>query len=127
MKSFVRGASVHIRVWFKDASGDPVVPSAANVTLSFMPKNNTLLMPPRTFLTYPLAQNPTLNATDWFVDWDSSISEPCIVFGNAVTASSSGPIAAQDFSFRLTANTANKQLAGDDDSWYTDYWQGYGR
>lgn len=111
MKNFVRGSNVHISVTFFDEDGDVIQPAAANVTISYVPKNNTTQGALRTFITYALVA-PTSPATDWTYDWDSSVSEPGVVDCNAVTTDT--PAAAVDFQFRLTANRANRELAGDD-------------
>lgn len=121
MKQFVRGAGVHLSVTFKDNTGAIVTPTGANVTISFVPKNNTNLAGQRTFVTVALSQNPLPNTTDWVYDWDSSVAEPGIISCHAVTTTPNIPISSVDFSFRLTANRANKELAGDD-----NFCDGYG-
>ena len=113
MKQFVRDAGIHISVTFLDSTGAIVTPTGANVTLSFVPKNHTSLAPERTFITYALVA-PSSPATDWTYDWDSSIAEPGVVWGHAVTTTLDVPVSSVDFSFRLIANRANKELAGDD-------------
>lgn len=121
MKQFVRGAGVHISVTFKDTAGSTVTPTGANVTISFVPKNNTNLAGQRSFLTFAMIENPAAGATDWIYDWDSSVAEPGIISCHVVTTTANVPISSTDFSFRLTANRANKELAGDD-----NFCDGYG-
>ena len=113
MKQFVRGAGVHISVTFLDITGAIVTPTGANVTLSYVPKSTVNFDNQRTFLTFPLVA-PTAPATDWTFDWDSSVSEPGVVSCHAVTTTFNTPVSSVDFSFRLIANRANKELAGDD-------------
>lgn len=114
MKQFIRDASVHIAITFYDSSGAIVSPSGANVTLSYVPlgsgsdgfdSRDDFLEP--TFVTFALTQS----GTEWTFDWDSSIAEPGIVSGHAITTG--GLASSVDFSFRLIANRANKLLAGD--------------
>jgi hypothetical protein len=109
-KQFTRGATVHISLTFRDHLGAPIQPSGANVTLSFVPLNSD--PPIRNFLSYALAANSEPGAIDWIYDWDSAVAEPGSIFGHAVTADV--PVSAVDFEFRLVANRANKELAGDD-------------
>lgn len=110
MKNFVRGAGIHIAVTFKNADGNPVTPTGANITLSYVPRSPGTCE--RTFLTYPMAANTTPGTFDWLYDWDSSVSEPGVIYATAATADT--PASKVDFEFRLTANRANKELAGDD-------------
>src|SRR6266566_9370939 len=107
MKNFVRDSTVRIQVWFFDINGNILTPPAANVTLSYVPLGAT---GPRSFLTYPMVQQMDLS---WQYDWDSTVSEPCIVHGHATT-SCNPQIASADFNCRLTGNHANRELVGDD-------------
>ena len=112
MKNFFRGAGVHISVVFLAADGTVVTPTGANVTLSYVPKAGVSNNPSeRTFQTFALSQDSDGN---WVYDWDSSPAHPCIVFANAATTTPNVPVSSVDFSFRLTANRANRELAGDD-------------
>lgn len=113
MKNFVRGAGVNIAITFKDDTGAIVNPTGANVTISFVPKNNTDVSPQRSFVTYAMTA-PGAGQTAWTYNWDSSVAEPGAIYGNAVTTTVNQPVSSVDFSFRLTANRANKELAGDD-------------
>jgi hypothetical protein len=114
MKNFVRDSGVNIAVRFMANDGTPAPVTAANVTLSYVAKGGCQ----RTFLTYPmLPPVPPLGnllPTGWTYVWDSSVSEPCVVECTATTETPGQPVAAVDFSFRLTANRANKELAGDE-------------
>lgn len=112
MKQFTRGASVHISVTFQDHSGAIVTPTGANVTLSYVPLNAD--PPDRVFTTYALTADALPNTTDWVYDWDSSIASAGVVYGTAFTTTVGVPVSKVDLQFRLTANRANKELAGDD-------------
>lgn len=106
MKLFVRGSTVRLKFNFYDTTGAIVNPvNGANVTVSYIPLGGG----DPTFATYALTQS----GNDWTYDWDSSVSEPCIVSAHAATAAPS-PISTVDVDFRLKANRANKELAGDD-------------
>ena len=120
MKNFVRGSGIFVKVAFLDKDGNQAMIDGAQITVSYVPKNNTQVMPPRTFQTYSLL--PPSSGNDWTLEWDSSISSPCQVDCHAYSIDVTVPIATIDFSFRLTANRANKELAGDDDGW-TGYWR----
>lgn len=117
MKNFVRGASVHISVTFKDEGGNIIQPSGANLTISFRPKVNTNLQGLHSFVTVALVA-PTSPATDWTYDWDSSVADPSVITCHAVTTTPNAPISSVDFSFRLVANRANREINGDE-------WDGY--
>lgn len=101
-QQFVRDYAVPISVTFYDDAGNVVTPSTATLTLSFL-QNNV-----RTFLDYSLTQS----GNNWTYTWDSSIANPCEVYGHVTT---SAPIYAVDFQFRLTANKASREKSGDDD------------
>ena len=124
MKNFVRDAGIHISITFMDKDNNIVQPTGANVTLSYVPLNQSTSFTDgnRTFLTFPLTKNPVAGSNDWILDWDSTVSEPFVVFGHAVTTTVGMPIAAVDFAFRLVANKSNRELAGDD--LWTDYQRG---
>ena len=90
---------------FYDSAGTVITPTGARVTLSYVPLN---VDPPCPLpVTYALTQS----GTAWFYNWDSSAASAGVVTGHADTNDS--PDAAVDFEFRVTANTANKELAGD--------------
>jgi hypothetical protein len=114
MKNFVRDATIHISITFLDRNENIVTPTGANVTISYVPLGQMQQFGDcqRTFTTYPLTKNPS--GSDWIFDWDSSISEPIVVHGHASTTTPLTPVSSVDFQFRLTANRANRELAGDD-------------
>jgi hypothetical protein len=113
MRNFVRDATVHISITFVDKDEKIVNPDSANVTLSYVPIGQYSTGDcQRSFTTYPMA--PTPGGNDWFLDWDSSISAAVVVHGHAVTTTIGQPVSSVDFQFRLTANRANKELAGDE-------------
>jgi hypothetical protein len=116
MKNFVRDATIHVSITFFDINENVVTPTGANVTLSYVPLGQLQHLGDcqRTFTTYALIKNPAAGAVDWIFDWDSSISEPIVVHGHAVTTTPVTPVSSVDFQFRLTANRANRELAGDD-------------
>lgn len=104
MKSFVRDSTINLKFNFYDSTGALVSPGSASVTLSYVPLGGG----ERTFNTYTLTQS----GNDWAYDWDSSIADPCVVYAHAQTGAPS-PISSMDTEFRLTANCANRELAGD--------------
>lgn len=106
MKTFIRGSTVRLKFNFYDSTKTIVNPAnGANVTLSYIPLGGC----DPTFSTYALTQS----TNDWIYDWDSSVSEPCTVYAHAATVAPA-PISTVDDEFRLRANRANKELAGDD-------------
>lgn len=104
MKSFVRDSTVKLKFNFYDSAGAATNPATASVTISYLPLNGDC----RTKQTYPLVQS----VNDWTYEWDSSVSEPCVVSAHAQTGAPS-PISSVDTEFRLTANCANREFAGD--------------
>ena len=105
MKTFVRGSTVSLAVTFYDSDGIIVTtPDTATLTLSYV-QNGC-----RTHTDYALTKQ---SDNTWTYDWDSTIAECGVVSGHAVTGGSS-PFSSVDFEFRLTANIANRELAGDD-------------
>lgn len=105
MKTFIRDSTIRLKFNFQTADGDIINPAAANISISYMPFNYT---GDPTTVTYPLAQS----GNDWVYEWDSSVAEPCVVYAHAETAGGP-PTSSIDIEFRLKANRANKQLAGD--------------
>ena len=104
MKNFVRGSTVKLKFNFYDSAGAITSPNAAQVTLSYVPLNQC----DRTFNTYALTQS----GNDWTYEWDSSVAESGVVFVHAETTDPV-PVSSMDADFRLTANCANRELAGD--------------
>ena len=114
MKQFVRGAGVHISVVFRDKDRGVVTPTGATVTLSYIPA--AVSDCERTFITYALTLNPAPDAgdpADWFYDWDSQVASAGVIYGTAETTTVGVPVSRIDFSFQLTANRSNKELAGE--------------
>lgn len=105
MKTFVRSSTVRSTVTFKDNTGATVTPASANLTLSYVPLGGG----DRTFSTYAM----TASGSSWYYDWDSHAAEPCPVYGHAESVGLTQR-STVDFEFRLSANRANKELAGDD-------------
>lgn len=105
MKTFTRGSNVNISVTFYDSAGGLITPTAAQVTLSYVPHGTDPPCP--IFITYALTQS----GSAWTYDWNSSAAGAGVVSGHAETADI--PDAAVDFEFRVTAGRANKELAGD--------------
>jgi len=107
MKTFTRDSTIKLKFTFKNADGIIISPPGANVSLSYLPFSGEGFS---TTVTYPLALDGT--GPDWVYEWDSSVAEPCVI---AVHAETTGgpPTSAIDTEFRLKANRANKQLAGD--------------
>jgi len=107
MKQFVRNASVKLKFNFEDADQNQINPPyGATLSISYIPLGGA----PPTTVSYPLVN--TAGTYDWVYTWDSSVSEPCIVYAHAETEGGL-PISAIDCEFRLKANRSNKQLAGD--------------
>jgi len=104
MKSFVRDSTVAVKFNFYDGSGAAVNPDGATVTISYIPLGGC----DRTYMTYALTQS----GDDWKYNWDSTVADPCIVYAHAVTTDPV-PVSSADAEFRLTANCANRELAGD--------------
>lgn len=105
MKTFVRGSTVTIDVTFYDTLGNIVTtPTTATVTLSYIQNCE------RTHTDYALTKQTD---NTWSYDWDSTVADCGVVSGHATTGGSA-PFSTVDFEFRLTANTANKELFGDD-------------
>jgi len=105
VKTFTRGSNVNVSVMFFDSGGGVITPTGAQVTFSYVPLNAEPPCP--IFLTFDLAQV----GTSWVYDWDSAVASAGVVTGHAET--NDKPDAAVDFQFRVVANTANKELAGD--------------
>lgn len=106
MKSFVRDSTVRLKFRFHDAGGEIRNPSAANLSISYLPHGDYGEL---TTVTYPLVR--TTGTDDWVYEWDSSVARPCVVTAHAETVGI--PTSAVDTAFRLTANVANRQLVGD--------------
>lgn len=104
MKSFVRDSTVNLKFNFYDNAGSAINPGSAAVTVSYVPLGQC----ERTFNTYALTQS----GNDWTYNWDSSLAEPGVVYAHAKTGDVS-PVSSSDAEFRLTANCANRELAGD--------------
>lgn len=104
MKSFVRDSTINLKFNFYDSAGAAANPGSASVTISYVP----LAQCDRTFSTYSLTQS----GNDWSYNWDSSIAEPGTVYAHAKTGDAV-PVSSVDVEFRLTANCANRELAGD--------------
>jgi hypothetical protein len=102
MQQFTRGATVRIRVQFRDADGNVVSPSAANVYLSY------LVGLART----PLEAALVSSGGYWVYEWDSRDASAGVVFGHARTVDPA-PICAVNFEFRLLSNTPNNTAADD--------------
>jgi hypothetical protein len=115
MKTFTRDSTIHLKFNFRDHDGVIVNPTSATLSLSFLPHGGTSgdVMT----ASYPLVQN----GDDWIYDWDSSVALPCVI---AVHAQTDGgpPTSSIDTEFRLKANRANRQLAGD---YWLDWSAGY--
>ena len=105
MKTFIRGSNVNVSVTFYDSGGTVITPTGAQVTFSYVPLNAD--PPCAIFITYDLTQS----GTAWTYNWDSAVASAGVVTGHAET--NDAPDAAVDFEFRVTANIANKELAGD--------------
>lgn len=105
MKTFTRDSTIRLKFNFQTADGTVINPAAATVSISYMPKN---YVGDPTTVTYPLVQS----GNDWVYEWDSRVAEPCVVTAHAETADGP-PTSAIDAEFRLKANRANRQLAGD--------------
>ena len=104
MKTFTRDSTIHLKFNFKNADSELVNPVAATVSISFMPVNYQGV----TTIVYPLVQS----GNDWVYECDSSMAAPCVVYAHAETADGP-PTSSIDVEFRLKANRANRQLAGD--------------
>jgi hypothetical protein len=105
MKTFTRDSTIRLKFNFRTADGTISNPlSGAVISLSYMPHGGQDI----TEVTYPLVQN----GNDWTYEWDSSVASPCVI---AVHAQTNGgpPTSSIDTEFRLKANRANRQLAGD--------------
>jgi len=109
MKNFIRDSTIRSTITFRDNLGVPVIPTSANLTMSFIPLGGG----DRTFVTYPLVAIGLPLGSSWQYDWDSRTAEPCTVYGHAESVGLTQR-STIDFEFRLTANRANKELAGDD-------------
>jgi hypothetical protein len=105
MKQFVRDSTVRLKFNFRTADGAISNPlSGASVSLSYMPHGGDSI----TEATYALAQS----GNDWIYEWDSSVASPCVITVHAQT-NGGPPTSSIDTEFRLKANRANRQLAGD--------------
>jgi len=103
MKTFVRDSTVVLKFRFQDETGAVRSPTAANLTLSYLPHESC----DPTFITYPLVAQ----GTDWVYEWDSSVAQPGVVAAHAETTDD--PTSAVDVEFRLKANRANRELVGE--------------
>ena len=104
MKTFTRDSTIRMKFNFHDAQGNTVNPVSANVSISYVPIGGG----ESTTVTYPLIQV----ANDWLYEWDSAVASACVVFAHAQTADGP-PTSSVDVEFRLKANRANRELAGD--------------
>jgi len=105
MKTFTRDSTIRLKFNFRDHAGIIVNPTAgAQVSLSYVPMNGGNL----TCATYPLTQD----GDDWIYEWDSSVADPCIIPVHAQTLGGP-PTSSIDTEFRLKANRANRELAGE--------------
>jgi len=98
--TFTRGQGILVTATFTDPSGQPIVPNSANLYLSFLLPDGTY-----TEVTQAMIQSSTPNI--WTSIWDSSVAEPGHVYGHC--RSVPVPAAADDFAFKLEANSANPE------------------
>ena len=104
MKTFTRDSTIKLKFNFRNAAGEILNPNNAEVSFSYMPSSGGDL----TCVTYPLVQS----GNDWTYEWDSSVSEPMVVQVHAQTTGGP-PTSSIDTEFRLKANRANRELAGE--------------
>ena len=104
MKTFVRDSTVRLKFNFFDHLGDPLNPTTARVTISYMPTDGS----DPTFVSYSLTQD----GNDWTYSWDSRVAAPGVIQAHAETTDPV-PVASVDAEFRLKANRANRELTGD--------------
>lgn len=103
-QQFTRDQAITVKVNFFDADGNVANPAAATLTISYRTINDNC----RTHADYTL----TKSGNDWSYTWDSSIARRGKIFGHIASGDKTY---AADFTFRLTAELANRELAGDDD------------
>ena len=65
MKTFVRDSTVRLKFNFFDHVGDPLNPTTAQVTISYMPHDGS----DPTFVTYTLTQTATIGHTPGIRVW----------------------------------------------------------
>ncbi len=105
MKTFTRDSTIKLKFNFRNADGIILNPNAAEVSFSYMPRGGNSDL---TCVTYPLVQS----GNDWTYEWDSSVSEPMVIQVHAQTTDGP-PTSSIDTEFRLKANRANRELAGE--------------
>jgi hypothetical protein len=107
MKTFFRDSTIRLKFNFRDHAGNISNPTAgAEVSLSYLPQSGDA---EPTVATYQLVLQ---NTNDWIYEWDSSVALPCVIAVHAQTLGGP-PTSAIDTEFRLKANRANRELAGD--------------
>ena len=105
MKTFVRDQTIRLKFNFRNHAGDIQNPTAgAQVSFSYIPMGGGDL----TCVTYPLVQT----GNDWIYEWDSAASDPGVIQVHAETLGGP-PTSSIDTEFRLKANRANRELAGE--------------